>query len=374
MNDKKCPVCGLEVDETAEVCPECGAKIESAADIQEIPADDAVQETVTSEGAETVSEESASEEIADAPKAKKGIKILCAVMALVLVIAAGGYWWYNNNKDAVIDVSSFGMDDINGTFTSDVIGMYMNFDATEVTADVVVQVPADEALSSAASFDGTATSSAEPQFVSEKRTFDGSFENGYSEEYINKVLLTEYIQANDLNEEYESFVEENEAAGVGLDEYAEYKGIKQEDIDSMENAQQIRDEGASYTQNGYWDYDADNKVITLYTKDGAEFNKLSVNKEGLVSLNSFLKGETNKNSTFNSTLVMRLDEYGITQTITTYKDGNYIIKQAYDDGESGVTNGGEYEVKDGLCIMDVNGNSVTYNILDDGIAGEVYIK
>jgi len=368
MNEKKCPLCGCDIEENVELCSDCQAKQEC-----EQTVDEQIQtENVVSEEVQEAAE--SAQAASEAPKAKKGVVILCAVMAVILVLVAGGFYMHSNSWEKVIDVSSFGMDDLNGRYTCETAGAYIDFDATEITTDVVTQVPVEETADSAAGSDASAASSAEPQFVSEERTFDGSYTLGLTDEVINQVLIETYIGQNNLTEEYEAFLAENNIQGDGTKAYAELKGITQEDLDSMSGAEEIRKQAAEQGETGYWNYNEENKQIEIYGKYGSNVYNLIVHEGGLVSDRSFSRGKTKKDKPFNSHLVYENKDYGITNTIITYEDGNYVISQAYEGNPSSVTNGGSYVVKDGIMEINVNGNVVAYTILKDGIAGEVYTK
>ena len=386
MDKKKCDLCGYISEENIEKCPECEGNMVEFADevVEEQVIDNAQQEAdapvavETTEGdaetAEATVYEDGAEIPAEAPKASKAVKIICAVVAVVLVAVAAICYMNNSAKDKVFNVSSFSLEDLNGKLESDTMGMYYEFIPGEVTADVIVEVPAEETAASdaATASDAAAASDAMPETKTESRTFDGKFTNGFTDEYIDKVLAMDYISKNNLQEEYQKFVTENAIDGDGVDEYIQTKGITEEDINSMEGAQALRDEGASYTTEGYFDYDADNKVLTVYDSNGQKQDALLVKKEGLVAESGFMAGKTKKGATFDSSFVMRVEEYGATQTIVTYKDGNALIKISYDDAPDGESIAGTYEVNGNVLTIEANGQKVPYTILNDGLASYIF--
>ena len=103
---------------------------------------------------------------------------------------------------------------------------------------------------------------------------------------------------------------------------------------------------------------------------------LLVKKEGLVAESGFMAGKTKTGKTFDSTLTMRVEEYGVTQTLLTYKDGNFVIKIEYDDDSAnqGEPIAGTYEVNGNTLIMEASGQKIPYTILKDGIAAYIFTK
>ena len=99
-------------------------------------------------------------------------------------------------------------------------------------------------------------------------------------------------------------------------------------------------------------------------------------KEGLVAESGFMAGKTKTGKPFDSTLTMRVEEYGVTQTLLTYKDGNFVIKIEYDDESlgGGESVAGTYEVNGNTFIMEANGQKLPYVILKDGIAAYIFTK
>jgi len=363
LNKIKCHVCGFVTDNNDEVCPSCGARLES---IQEdIETNDMTKNNLLSEVDVSCEEQEFSTEnndsaITQVPRTKKGVKIASLVMAIVMLMVGTLFWYVNYSPE--IYTAFFDIEDIDGKFSDDLYGMYYDFSYGDVEADVIVSSTSDASSNSDAVLSKT-----------EKHTFDGSFTRGYTDEFIDEVIMGQYISQNQLSDEYNEYISQKDIVTDDFKGFIKSMDINIEKILSSDDAKSIRQEGESYKTPGYWDYDEAKKEISVYDENGIIMTTLIVKKEGLVDKYGYLEGKTKKNSKFNSKLSLRFEEYQVTQTMTTYDDGNLLIKMVYDNGGENIING-TYKVKDGFFVLEMEDGTNLYKIISDGIADAVFTK
>lgn len=80
----KCPECGQDVSDKAEICPHCGIKI--AGNVNVVPQEEPTVQPVAPQG--------------DKPKGKKSKKVLIASFCVALAIVGAGYYFYNDSQSA----------------------------------------------------------------------------------------------------------------------------------------------------------------------------------------------------------------------------------------------------------------------------------
>ena len=215
MSLKKCRECEFcTEDETLEICPECGKELvceqgaDCSADIS-VSNDTEVCEEVSEDIEEVVDDTVYDEESPEEVKADKKVKIITASVAFVLVLLIGFFGWYiwNGKKASVPKDLEF--DEISGEYLNFDGFQYINFKSGETQKEVVIANPSEDATAdSDAASDAQASSDAAKEPVKELVTFDGTYESGYTVEYVQDILALEYIKRNNLNEEYsaESFI------------------------------------------------------------------------------------------------------------------------------------------------------------------------
>jgi RNA polymerase subunit RPABC4/transcription elongation factor Spt4 len=376
MEKKICPVCKIEVDEEIKVCPECGASLEdeeilvSADDvvseeaeeieIGEIDAEEAIVEDIeeiSEEDDETFEDDEYDESDAEndeaTVKSGKLVRFVAFFLAVVVLFFGGKFLWSNFGPGSVISVVSFDKEDAVGTYEDGLYGRYYTFklDAKELETK-------------------GKPSSAE----SEEISYDGTYETGFTKEYINSVLVNQYVIDNNLLEEYESYIKENELLVDDFNGFAKNKKITKEQLDAIDQEYQYVQMGNNYKTTGKWSYDDKAKLIMLYDEAGNQISTLYVKREGLVADSGYMAGRSGFGKTFNAKYVSRNYEYGVTETISTYNDGMCVSTIVQDGGKEPVYTAGTYKLKDGIIVFNISGETLRYRKVTGGLGFMVYTK
>ncbi|MBQ6894250.1 MAG: hypothetical protein IJN40_01995 [Clostridia bacterium] len=377
MEKKICPVCKIEVDEEIKICPECGASLEdeeiltSADDVvsqeaEEIEIGENDAEEVIAEDTEEISEEDDAEDFEDGQyadydeseeeatvKSGKLVRFVAFFLAVVVLFFGGKFLWSNFGPGSVISVVSFDKEDVVGTYKDALYGRYYTFklDAKELETK-------------------EKSSSAESEAIS----YDGTYETGFTKEYINSVLVNQYVIDNNLLEEYEAYIKENELLVDDFNGFAKKKKITKEKLDAIDQEYQYVQMGNNYKTTGKWSYDDKAKLVILYDDAGNQISTLYVKREGLVADSGYMAGRTGFGKTFNAKYMSRNYEYGVTETISTYNDGMCVSTIVQDGGSEPVYTAGTYKLKDGVIVFNISGETLRYRKVTGGLGFMVYTK
>ncbi len=356
MEKKICPVCNAEVDEACTVCQVCGASLENSEEQEktQIPHEEA---SYSLESSNQTSENEQTPIVSDeenAVKSGKLVRFVAFFLAVVVLFFGGKFLWSNFGPGSVISVVSFDTQDVVGTYKDDVYGRYYTFKADVKELNVK-----------------KADSSAEEEQIS----YDGTFETGFTKEYINSVLVNQYVIDNNLVEDYDAYITKKDLLVDDYNGYAKYKKITKEQLDKIDQEYQYVQMGNNYKTTGKWKYDDKAKYVLLYDEMGNHISTLYVKREGLVADTGFMAGKTGFGKTFNSKFISKNYEYGITETINTYNDG-MCISAVVQDGEAEKPSYavGTYRVKDKMIMFDISGEKLRYRQVTGGLGFMVYTK
>lgn len=356
MEKKICPVCGAEVSETHAVCQVCGASMENIGEqeINKIPPEEksynleASGKTDENEQTPIVSDEE------NSVKSGKLVRFVAFFLAVVVLFFGGKFLWSNFGPGSVISVVSFSSQDVIGTYKDSVYGRYYTFKADAKELNVK-----------------KADSSAGEEQIS----YDGTFETGFTKEYINSVLVNQYVIDNNLVEDYDAYITKKDLLVDDYNGYAKYKKITKEQLDKIDQEYQYVQMGNNYKTTGKWKYDDKAKYILLYDEMGNHISTLYVKREGLVADTGFMAGKTGFGKTFNSKFISKNYEYGITETINTYNDGMCISAVVQEgEAEKPSYSVGTYRVKDKMIMFDISGEKLRYRQVTGGLGFMVYTK
>lgn len=362
MSIRICPFCNKETeDDGALVCPECGMPLTS--DENTLNTDDSIPLAEQDEFCQQT----------DAEPDKK-VRVIASVVAAIMVIAVVVFGWYmfskyqkqnpkNNPELQHIYAEDLVFEDIDGIFADEPSGMYFDFRPGKEK----LEIP-DESVDSSASSDGISSDAA---YSPETKTimFDGTYESGFTEDYVKRVLVSIYINENGMLEEYEEYVRTKGVAGDDYLGYAEEKGISQDELDKIDRANGISLQGDSYKETGYWSFDGDNKEIKLYRRNGDEMASLKIVGGAIVDPTGYLKEDLSHKNIKKYTY----DVEGYSETISFYTDGNYIAKTRYNEKDAQFY-AGEYKEDALSVVMHMNGEKMPYTKVRGGISFITYIR
>lgn len=362
MSIRKCPFCNTETDDDSiAVCPECGSSFvcdESALNTEgniEIAVEDELcRETDL--------------------KPDKRVKVVASVVAVVMVIAVAFFGWYmfskyqkenpkNNPALQHIYAQDLRLEDIDGLFADEPSGMYFDFRPGKEK----IEIP-DESADSSASSDGVSSDAA---YVPKTKTltFDGTYESGFTKEYVKRILVSIYINENGMLEEYEEYANNKNIVGQDYLGFAEEKGISQEELDEIDRANGVSLQGDSYKETGYWSYDEDNNEIKIYHSSGDEMASLKIVGGAIVDPTGYLREDLSHKGIKK----YNYDADGYSETISFYSDGNYIAKTGYDQKDVQFY-AGEYKEDALSVVMEMNGEKMPYTKVKGGISFITYIR
>lgn len=360
MENKICPLCNNAVNKEALVCPQCGASLAAEeTESKTVPSNEGTQDMHLTNEETDISFEEYNAETAEnneelvPVKSGKVVRFTAFFLAVVLLFFAAKFLWSNFGPGCEISVVTFDAKDAIGTYTDSVYGRYYTFksDAKELASS-------------------TATSSAEEEVLS----YDGTYETGFTKEYINGVLVNQYIIDNNLSEEYDAYLKEKNLIIDDYNGFAKKKKISKDELDAIDQEYQYVQMGESYKSNGLWKYDDKAEAIYIYDSTGNLLGTFFVKREGLVADTGFMAGRTGFGKTFNSSFVGKNYEYGITETINTYNDGMCISVISQDDGTNPVYIAGNYKVKDNVIVFYLNDDVMRYRKVTGGLGFMVYTK
>lgn len=352
MSIIRCPFCNAKADGDKEtVCPECGlsfASIENTMNIYENAPDSEAQPD-------------------------KKVKVAAAMVAVVMVIAVALFGWYmfskyqkdnfkNNPRLQQIYAEDLEFGDIDGFFADEPSGMYFDFRPGKQK----LEVP-DESVDSSASSDGVLSDGA--AYTPKTITFDGTYESGFTKDYVKRVLIDIYINENGMLEEYQEYLKENNIAYGGHIGFAKEKEISQEKLDEIDDINGISLQGDSYTESGYWKFDSENKEIDIYNTRGEEVAKLKIVGGAIVDPTGYLREDLSHKGIKK----YNYDAEGYSETISFYPDGNYIAKTRYDE-KNAQFYAGEYREDALYAVMEMNGEEMPYTKVKGGISFITYTK
>lgn len=344
--EKICPVCNKTVEEEASVCPYCrfefNTEAENEAEILE-NSDNAIAE---------ISEEGSSTNTATV-KSGKVVRFVAAFLALLLIFFGSKFIWSNFGPGSVISVVTFNAEKAVGTYTDNIYGRYYTL---KKGADELK----DKRLSDSDASEGV--------------SYDGTYESGFTEEYIKSVLIQQYIIDNNLTEEYDAYLKANDLILDDYDGFASKKKITKEELDKIDQEYQYVQMGHSYTSTGFWKYDKRAEVIIIYDNEGTVLSTLAVKREGLVADSGYMAGGAGFGKTFNAKFVGKDEEYGISETICTYNDGMCISTVVQDESEQKSYTAGTYKVKDGVIVFHLGNDTLRYRIVTGGLGFLVYTR
>lgn len=372
MNNKKCSKCGFGTNDIdIEVCPLCNEKL--------------IEEIVVIEDGNTQASvliDDTSKETA--PKADKKVKIITASVAFVLVLVVGFFAWYMLGYQNRVDTqnsSTAKIADVN-----DIAGEYVAHDGVEYfvfkTQETKVELPAETeymetmfedmiAMSDGAVGSDSAVKSDLADSKKEYATFDGTYESGPTEKAVRHVLAMNYINNNNLSEEYSKYFEENDLYMDDFDGFIKVKGILQEELDALKEQLGLDSYTENYKTNGYWNYNKETGNLDLYDETGSKLlSSFIVSGDAIAERASVLTGKSYAEEKFKTTYTYNYDGYN--DVLYFYEDGNYIIESTYQGKtEYGA---GKYKSNKDFIKIKIGEKSQVYVKINDGIAGVSYIK
>ncbi len=352
MDEKKCPVCNEKIiDEASGVCPACGLSIQSGASTVENDIDSEFH--VQAPGFGDAENEPA--------KPGKKVRIITAAVAAVMVLVVALFGWYVYSEYREKDLEQ---GDIQGVFADVPSGMYFDFKAGEVEIEVP-DYSDDQSVDSAASSDGVQSS---PEMKT--MTFDGTYESGFTKEYVQGVLVDIYIKENEMTEEYQEYLASKKLAADDYLGFAGEKGISQEELDEIDKLQGISRQGESYKENGYWNFDSENKAVEIYSMHGEKVIDLKIVGDAIVDPTGYLKQASRK---FKTPSRFIYEEEGYSEEIILYGDGNFIAKSVYEDSQTQYY-AGTYKKDKMSVVLDMNGEKMPYTKVKGGISFITYKK
>lgn len=352
MEKKICPLCNFETQDDLELCPKCGEMLKDAEETLKINEEELNPVTQNIEQQEA-QDETLSDEDETAVKSGKLVRFFALFLSLVVLFFGGKFLWSNFGPGSVISVVTFNTDDVSGTFSDSVYGRYYTFksDVKELETKKSDSSANDEQLS-----------------------FDGTYESGFTKEYINSVLVNQYVIDNNLVDEYDAYIKEKDLLVDDYNGFAKYKKITKEQLDAIDQEYQYVQMGNNYKTTGKWKFDPENNVIVLYDDAGNEISALYVKREGLVADSGYMAGKSGFGKTFNSKYISKNYEYGITETISTYNDGMCISAIVRDGETNPAYTVGTYRVKDGMIVLTIGEETLRYRKVTGGLGFMVYTK
>lgn len=301
------------------------------------------------------------EEACPEPQTKKKKYTLIAIAVAAIILVAIFVFFRNKvidvnmyTKYTASDSKDLSYEDINGRFADKVNGMYFDFKAEKTQAEHVVETSADSSASSDASNPETKTVS-----------YDGTCESGYTDEYVNEILSSIYIEQNDMTEEYEKYLQDNSLVIDDYSGFAKKNGVDQSDLDAIDATHSISQEAKSYIQHSFWNYNDKTKEITIYNQDGEKISAFKIFGNKLVASNGYFKGTTFKNKKFASVYTYTEKDYK--ETFYFYNDGNVVVKAQPGD-ETAQYYAGEYKSDESYVVITVGGQKMTYKKLPTGLS------
>ena len=363
MSIRRCSFCNTEIDDdSVSVCPECGSSLVSEESTL------STDENIGLAGQEEICQE------ADAKPDKK-LRVIASVVAVVMVIVVGLFAWYmiskyqkenpkNNPRLQHIYTEDLQFEDIDGLFADEPSGMYFDFRPGKEE----IEIP-DETVDSSASSDGILSDGAAYTAKTKTLTFDGTYESGFTKDYVKRVLIDIYVNQNGMLEEYEEYIKSKNIVGEDYLGFAAEKGISQDELDEVDKANGISLQGDSYKETGFWSFDEDNKEIKLYRRNGDEMASLKIVGGAMVDPTGYLKEDLSHKNIKKYTY----DVEGYSETISFYTDGNYIAKTRYDEKDAQFY-AGEYKEDALSVVMEMNGEKMPYTKVKGGISFITYIR
>ena len=377
MSLKKCSECDFHTDdETLEICPECGNKLmqNPGTDEKDVYADEAVVCEEVREDCANADDAFYDEDDSDVkPKADKKVKIITASVAFVLVLLIGFFGWYMWSGKKANEPADLGFDEISGEFVNFDGFQYINFEIAETQKEVVLAEPSeDTATDSDAASDAAASSDADKEPVKELVTFDGTYESGYTVEYVQDILALEYINRNNLSEEYKAYLEKNNVIADDRGGFIKEKGIDQADLDKIDKELNLSVQREEYISNGYWKYDEEAGLIGLYDQSGKFMANFEITGNVIASESTFYRGNKYNSEKFEGSYVGGDDQY--TDTWYFYKDGNCIVKSEFNQDSQSQYNAGTYKSDKNYIAVNIGGQSQLFVKVKGGITMFAFAK
>ncbi len=283
------------------------------------------------------------------------------IIAAVILVLAGVFLIFRNkvldinmySKYTVSQGDNLSYKEINGRFTDEANGMYFDFKAEKTKAEHTAELPEGELSADSAA--------SETYTVS----YDGTCQSGYTDWYVDEVLSSIYIEQNNMNEEYEKYLDEK---GTALDDFAGFtaqKGVDRADLDAIDATNFVSQEAKSYIQNVYWKYNKNAGEITLYNELGKEISAFKIVGKELVSLSGYFEGTPYKNKRFTGEYTYTEDGY--VEKYYFYNDGNFMVKMEA-EGEIPQYYGGEYKADDKYIVINSGGRKMAYKKINTGLS------
>ena len=344
--EKICPVCNKSVEEEALVCPYCGYEFNTDEETK-------TEVLENSDNANTDINEENDDANTTTVKSGKVVRFVAAFLALLLIFFGGKFIWSNFGPGSVISVVTFNAEKAVGTYIDNIYGRYY-------TLKKGAEELKDERTSSSDASEGV--------------SYDGTYESGFTEEYIQSVLVQQYIIDNNLTEEYDAYLKSNDLILDDYQGFASKKKITKEELDKIDQEYQYVQMGQSYTSTGFWKYDKRAEVIIIYDNEGTVLSTLAVKRQGLVADSGYMAGGAGFGKTFNAKFVGKDEEYGISETICTYNDGMCISTVVQGENEQKSYTAGTYKVKDGVIVFYLGNDTLRYRIVTGGLGFLVYTR
>ena len=335
MSMEKCPHCGNEYDtEVYEKCPLCKEEAET----EEI----------------SVCEADTEENYESSRKTKRILNGIIVIL-IVLIIAALGrlvYLCLPYNAPNTINVKNFSVSDVEGTYTDRLSGQYFTFEAKSTD----VKIASDAILSDGAK--------------GETITFDGTFVTGYMSDEIQNIAMKNFVIGKNLGEEYVGYKIKRGAKGEVYADYIKDFGHT-EDYSAFEAEHNVAKTAEAYKMNGYWTLD-DGELI-LYGEDGTLVVPCEITKNGIIFSNLHFEGKVKRGILSENFLSFTSEDGAVTQTITTYKDGNLILTTER-EGADVQKDVGIYCITDGYMTISLSGSVDSFSLTDYGMTQLLFNK
>ena len=373
MSIKKCSLCNAEYDdEVNSVCPVCGGGEDEASEISE-ETTPVLEETSENESDAIAVEEDAEKENDGEEKVcvckKKPLAVVAIILAVLVVIAAAWLVYAKVSLSSYIpdpiNAKSFTVNDVEGTYTDNTLGVQYAFKLEPTEAEVVREP--DPATDSAA--DSAANSAAEPEKMGTE-FFDGTFLCSYNKDIIPEIIARDYVSFSHNTEDYAAYKAEKKLKDDDYLGYVKSKDLTDE-MDKFDMDNNITASLEAYSDNGYWKYE--HGIIAIYGDNAQHQLDLFVTDNGLIQDGTLFAGKIERKEAFNAQFTMEQIEAGTAVNIRLYKDGYFLFENVSPEGVPSIM-AGTYRIEDGKIYLNLEGNESAFYLTDSGLTPYLFVK
>lgn len=289
-------------------------------------------------------------------KANSVVKIICAAVAAVLAVVVAIFAWNSFFAGKIITLG-FDADDVEGTYADSLYGETLTFELNKGE----IKIPAQ---GSDFMVDSSASSDAGDETVLE---YDGTFKTGFTEKYIQDILIQQYIISNNLTEKYQDYCKDNDLLVNDFKSFAIENNITLSQLDEIDKERGVSESIRGYSTTGYWKYNKDKKQINIYGEDGNIMGEFLVKRDGIIPVTSFYEKDGNK-------YTMKYEAYGVTEVISVDEDNKCSITVTESNSAEPRVKEGTYKTKDGLTLYQFDQDASVFKKVSGGIAMYVFEK